>query len=397
MSKRMKKNKIFLSFLLFLFIFSFILRFSSRPTQAQAGFFLLALGTELWAADKALRVAEEAANVMTKKVTDKKRHHYYLEKLKELKTVGVGARSKTIRDQKKFVEREIKNLEVKYKNFTVHSKEWPEEDKKKYKEYRNKKIELETILQTGKSISDDLDEMEKVASKQDPQTFKETINKHNEWLKKVTDKIVKYKDDVAHAKFVYDPNEPKEVKISVPKDSEIYFYVNGVEIPPGIEDKDVKLGRNRKLTIRAYAMGKNRKFCLEKKPVRGAEFVEIKRTPYHFEFTVTKGTYSGRTCWKVKSEEYKWVQPSAIGSAIKKEKEPTFNTFDKKATDDVMEWTVPVVSESRFGEHGSRMFSTSVWTRVEWDYTRVTNKGGRVHDIKDDTCFGYLSIIVHPR
>ena len=193
--------------------------------------------------------------------------------------------------------------------------------------------------------------------------------------------MVKLKPAVA---VIGSASQVQPLEISVDKDSKIHFFVDDLPIKPG-ETIELKLKSGGKLVIRAYAMGKNRKFCIEKKLTRHATL--IARTPYRFEFRVVSTGFTGEACWKVKNEKYSWSQPSST-------EKPTI--YSKKATNDVIEWIVPEVRKSRSGEHDSQIFSFSVSAIVKWDYTRVTNKGVKVHDdTKQDECDGALSITVH--
>jgi hypothetical protein len=173
----------------------------------------------------------------------------------------------------------------------------------------------------------------------------------------------------------------------------VHFLVGDLELKPG-DARSVRLGAGRTLAIRALAMTERRKF-VKTKPLT-AHVVSSDRDDYHFTYTIDTGAGPDTGTWKVDKETYRWTAPKLLLATRTPFEPGPAAPSSQKATEDVLTWTVPVISQSRFGAGapGTQSFLIQVSGDLTWRFTREGTHVQRVERTEDETFHGELKISV---
>lgn len=137
--------------------------------------------------------------------------------------------------------------------------------------------------------------------------------------------------------------------------------------------------------MRVLALTERRQFVLTK-PLTAHATLNGARTPNYFSFTIDTGAGPTTATWKTEKEEYSWNCPPH-------KLQPTFTATSSKATNDVINWTAPIVSKARFGEYGTQVFTIGVRGSIEWSYLRE-GAMPRKTDTELESFYGDLTVKV---
>jgi len=189
--------------------------------------------------------------------------------------------------------------------------------------------------------------------------------------------LIKHKNDSADAgNFA--------LEVTTIQGKKVEFYVNGKLVEPDLKNaKNIVLGKDNKIEIRAVAVGARRqqsRDLLKKKP--GAVTLDGTPTDYAFSYSAGKNSSS----WATKDESYDWK----IQSKFNKLASQTKSNSRPAVKDDKV--TLVVATDL-----ANETITMDVSGRVQWGMSGTRANGAAATDSADESETGAIIIHVTPR